>query len=100
MTIIEPYQDDVNYAGLFGSGTASAIFTHTAEPTGTYRAVVDIGLFSEEWTEPAGISFLVEYEDISRIDVIQQFASRLLSNLKDIDPAFARIAKEHFWDMI
>jgi len=102
MTMPVSYQDDLHYAELFGSGTASAVYAHSAllAGPGIYKAIIDLNLFSEEWAEPGRVDFLAEYEMRSKVDVIQQFASRMLSNLKDMDPAFAKIAKEHFWDLI
>jgi hypothetical protein len=30
----------------------------------------------------------------------ERFASTLIANMKDIPPEFAKLAEEHFWDLI
>ena len=93
-------QDRPSFVDLFGSGTASAFQDLIILPTMIPGFHLDKDLFPLGWTASVRRGFLVEYEIQSSIDVIQRFATKLLENTKDIDPAFARIAKDSFWDLI
>lgn len=35
-----------------------------------------------------------------QIDIIHQFASTLLDNIKDLDPDFSKTVDQNFWDLI
>jgi hypothetical protein len=37
---------------------------------------------------------------LERIDVICQFASNILVNIKDLEPEFSKTVDENFWDLI
>lgn len=37
---------------------------------------------------------------IEQIDVIHQFASNILDNIKDLEPEFSKTVDENFWDLI
>ncbi len=48
------------------------------------------------------------YQEINRdqavifkqIDIIHQFASNLLDNIKELDPEYSKTVDENFWDLI
>lgn len=37
---------------------------------------------------------------LGQIDVIHQFASNILDNIKDLEPEFSKTVDENFWDLI
>lgn len=42
-----------------------------------------------------------DYANVLRqIDAIHQFASNILSNIKDLEPEFSKTVDENFWDLI
>lgn len=35
-----------------------------------------------------------------QIEIIYQFASSILDNIKDLDPEFSKAVDKHFWDLV
>ena len=106
MTSIACFESNPSFTELFGSRTLSTLRQSGIDegypiiPSMSYRLPIDIGLFNAEWVAYTGVEFLAGYEEQSRINVILDFASKLIENSKDIDPMFAKIAKDSFWDLI
>jgi len=41
-----------------------------------------------------------EYEALQKIEIIQEFSSKLLTSCKDMDGEIAKIVKENYWDLL
>jgi hypothetical protein len=39
-------------------------------------------------------------KDTQKIEIIQEFVSKIINNSKDLDPSFAKIINEDFWKLI
>jgi hypothetical protein len=68
---------------------------------------VDFSIVNVQLRVPAEMNF--DYYQISdkdqaaalgQIDVIHQFASNILDNIKDLEPEFSKTVDENFWDLI
>lgn len=105
---MELVRDLLKYPLLFGSSTASAVLPDFYEEENLYVFVPKnyYNLPSElclvyPWEEDLEIEFSSEeMNDIFKFQIIQSFASKLLKNTKDINPEFAKIASEYFWDLV
>jgi transcription termination factor NusB len=60
-----------------------------------------------EMTAPAGMNFdyyqlrdSEQQKELEKFHAIQSFASNILENIKDLDPAFSKTVDDHFWEMI
>lgn len=51
-----------------------------------------------QWEEE--ILSQLQFTDLHKIRVIQAFASELLGSSKKLEPDFAKIIKDNFWDLI
>jgi len=105
---MELVRDLLKYPHLFGSSTASAILPGFYEDENLYvfipRNYYDLPselCLVHTWEEDLEIDFLSEeINDIFIFQTIQSFATKLLENTKDINPEFAKIASEYFWDLV
>jgi len=107
VTSVACYETSPSFAELFGSSTTvSTLFRggigdeYSIVPREIYVLPLDTSLFRVEWGAYLGVQLLSGYEAQTRINIIQEFASTLIENTKDIDPIFAKIAKDSFWDLI
>jgi len=50
---------------------------------------VDVGLSREETTG-----------DYDKLQIIQEFATKLIENTEDINPKYAKLVNKHFWDLL
>jgi hypothetical protein len=41
-----------------------------------------------------------DMEIMAQVEILHQFASRLLSESTEIDPEIARVVNEHFWELL
>ena len=106
MTSVASYQRNPSYPKLFGSSTVSTLSLYGFGegypnlPKRIYELSFDPSLFNRDWEINLVVEFLPGFKEQRKINVIQKFASRLIENSIDIDPVFARIAKDSFWDMV
>jgi len=47
-----------------------------------------------------GVSSEEQKRAADQIEIIHQFASNILDNIKDLDPEFSKTVDENFWDLI
>jgi len=96
------------YPHLFGSSTASAVLPSLYEeeniyvfvPSEYYDLPGELRL-DHPWEEDLEIDFSSEeINNLISFQTIQGFATKLLENTKDINPEFAKIVSEDFWDLV
>lgn len=42
----------------------------------------------------------MEKKNIQKICTIEEFVSKLIENMEDLDPEFSRLIDEHFWELV
>ena len=105
---MELIRDLPKYPHLFGSSTASAVLPSLYEEENLYvfvpREYYDLPnelCLDYPWEEDLEIDFSSEeIIDIFKFQTIQSFATKLLENNRDINPEYAKIASEFFWDLV
>lgn len=96
------------YPHLFGSSTASAItpYPHEgekefiSEPNEYYDLLTKLRIFYP-WEEDKKLElFPEEISYQAKFQIIQDFATKLIKNIEDINPKYAKLVNKHFWDLI
>jgi hypothetical protein len=41
-----------------------------------------------------------EYTDEQKIEILQDFANKLINNQVDLDPEIEALVNEHFWELV
>jgi len=94
-----------SYPDLFGSATASISITfeqeeeHTLLPRDAHDLPKKLQLFYS-WEEDLFRNLFEEIELYYRLQIIQEFATKLIENTEDINPKYAKLVNKHFWDLI
>ena len=47
-----------------------------------------------------GKLFISSFDEIDKYNIVHSFANKLLQDLENIDPSFADVINENFWDLI
>ena len=106
MPSVACYRYNPSYVDLFGSSTTSTLILHRIDeeypilPNENYKLDIDASLFRPEGQVYMGVEIISGYKERSNINIIQNFALKMIESTKDIDPVFAKIAKDYFWDLI
>ncbi len=94
------------FRNVVGSVTTAAVlyYSYMGSPSAN---PVDFSILHVQLKAPAEMNFdyyqLMDKDQtvaLEQIDVIHQFASNILDNIKDIEPEFSKTVDEHFWDLI
>ncbi|MDY6894574.1 MAG: hypothetical protein SVO01_04025 [Thermotogota bacterium] len=94
------------FRNVIGSATTAAVLCYSymgAPPTNP----VDLASLNTQLQAPSEMNFdyyqLIDKDQsaaLEQIDVIHQFASNILDNIKDLEPEFSKTVDENFWDLI
>ena len=94
------------FRNVAGSVTTAAVlcYSYLGAPTANS---VDFCSLNVQLKAPTEMNFdcyqLLDKDQaiaIEQIDVIHQFASNILDNIKDLEPEFSKTVDENFWDLI
>lgn len=94
------------FRNVVGSVTTAAVlcYSYLGAPTDN---PVDFCSLNVQLKAPTEMNFdyyqLIDKDQaiaIEQIDVIHQFASNILDNIKDLEPEFSKTVDENFWDLI
>jgi len=65
-----------------------------------FKKIIESLKYSWEDTFPGKNIFASSFDEIDRYSILHSFANNLLKELQDIDPSFADVINEDFWDLI
>jgi predicted LPLAT superfamily acyltransferase len=94
------------FKNVVGSVTTAAVlcYSYLGAPAAN---PVDFYILNVQLKAPTEMNFdyyqLIDKDQaiaIEQIDVIHQFASNILDNIKDLEPEFSKTVDENFWDLI
>lgn len=94
------------FRNVIGSATTAAVlcYSYMGAPTVNH---VDFASLDAQLKAPAEMNFdyyqLIDKDQavaLKQIDVIHQFASNILDNIKDLEPEYSKTVDENFWDLI
>jgi len=94
------------FRNVIGSATTAAVlcYSYIGAPA---TNPVDLAGINAQLQAPAEMNFdyyqLIDKDQaaaLEQIDVIHQFASNILDNIKDLEPEFSKTVDENFWDLI
>jgi len=94
-----------SYEDLFGSATVTIGIVSQQEeeqtllPSENHDLPEDLQLF-HSWEEDSIRNLFEEVELYSKLQIIQEFATKLIENTEDINPKYAKLVNKHFWDLI
>lgn len=95
----------LSYPHLFGSATVSVVNTSQQEgeqtllPSENHDLPEELQLF-RSWEEDFTKNLFEEIELYSKLQIIQEFATKLIENTENINPKYAKLVNKHFWDLI
>lgn len=94
------------FKNVVGSATTAAIlcYSYLGAPAINH---IEFSTFNININAPKEMNFdyyqLIDKDQavsLEQIDIIHQFASNILNNIKDLDPEFSKTVDENFWDLI
>lgn len=94
------------FKNVVGSATTAAVLCYSYMGAPAINPV-DFPNLNVQLKAPTEMNFdyyqLIDKEQsaaLGQIDVIHQFASNILNNIKDLEPEFSKTVDENFWDLI
>lgn len=91
---------------IVGSATTAAVLCYSYMGASAVNPV-NFSNLAAQLKAPAEMNFdyyqIIGKEQaaaLEQIDVIHQFASNILDNIKDLEPEFSKTVDENFWDLI
>jgi len=95
------------FRNVIGSATTAAVLCYSYMVGAPATNPVDLVSLNAQFQAPSEMNFdyyqLIDKDQaaaLEQIDVIHQFASNLLDNIKDLEPEFSKTVDENFWDLI
>ncbi len=94
------------FRNVVGSAATTAVLCYSYIGAPAVNPV-DFSSLKVQLKAPAEMNFdyyqLIDNDQataLEQIDVIHQFASNILDNIKDLEPEFSKTVDENFWDLI
>jgi hypothetical protein len=84
------------------SSAATSVDLLLLIPAGRYSLPISLPFYSWEsgMLEDAGYAIEERYSDTQKVQIIQEFAQKILDGIEEIDPEIAKVINDKFWDLL